>query len=87
MRKENIKGQSPDFRKYAENSLNYEVKLKKFSLPTCQKPRVQRIAASCRRRSAPFTSAYPAKPPSRDSPAAFAMAAAINDMQYTDYYS
>jgi hypothetical protein len=34
MRKENIKRQSADFRKSAEDSLNYEVKLKKFSLLT-----------------------------------------------------
>jgi hypothetical protein len=33
MRKENIKRQPADFRKYADDSLNYEVKLKKFSLP------------------------------------------------------
>ena len=36
MRKENIKRQPADFRKYAENSLNYEVKLKKFSLSTSE---------------------------------------------------
>jgi hypothetical protein len=33
MRKENIKRQPADFRKCADDSLNYEVKLKKFSLP------------------------------------------------------
>jgi hypothetical protein len=36
MRKENIKRQPADFRKFAENCLNYEVKLKKFSLPTSE---------------------------------------------------
>jgi hypothetical protein len=34
MRKENIKGHSPAFRKYAKNPQKYEVKLKKFSLST-----------------------------------------------------
>src|SRR5580704_7215532 len=34
MRKENIKGHFPALRKYAKNTLKFEVKLKKFSLPT-----------------------------------------------------
>jgi hypothetical protein len=56
MRKENIKRQAPAFKKYAKILGNYEVKLKKFSLPTFENHATsasRHHAAGARRRSRP----------------------------------
>jgi hypothetical protein len=80
MRKENIKRQPADFRKYADDSLNYKVKLKKFSLPTYENhasSASRHHAAGARRRSR--------RRIPRDSQILTAMTAAVRATTYNEH--